>query len=256
MRNIKLTLAYDGSNYHGFQEQRGSGLPTIQETLEWSLGKLAGRRIQVIGAGRTDAGVHARGQVVNFDAAGWSIPAGRIPLALNGILPDDIVALEAVSVRPEFHARFAALAKTYLYVVYNNRLPCPFRRRYAYFVPRQLDCRAMEQAARYLAGTFDFKSFQAAGTPVKSTVRTMYMVRVEQLEDTIHFTFRGNGFLYNQVRIMVGTLLQVGRGKTSVSAVSDILAARDRTLAGPTVPPQGLYLEQVEYPPGLESGRK
>ncbi|HHW42884.1 tRNA pseudouridine(38-40) synthase TruA [Desulfofundulus thermobenzoicus] len=248
MRNIKLTIAYDGTNYHGFQEQRGTGLVTIQEVLEKCLSRLAGRPVRVIGAGRTDAGVHARGQVVNFDAAGWGIPAGKIVLALNGVLPPDMAALHAEEVPPGFHARFSARTKTYRYTIYNSRIPSPFWRLYSYFVPRPLDVAAMKQAAAHLVGRHDFASFQAAGSPVKDTVRTLFEAAVEREgEEVIHLVFRGDGFLYNMVRIMVGTLVEVGLHKRDPVEVTTILAARNRVLAGPTVPPQGLCLERVEY---------
>lgn len=248
MGSLKLTLAYDGTAYHGFQEQRGSGLATIQEVLEQCLGKLAGHRVQVVGAGRTDARVHARGQVVSFPAAGWPVPVNRITPALNGLLPDDIVVVKAEEVAPEFHARFDAVAKTYHYYIFTGRLPCPFQRLYAYYLSRPLDAELIRQAAEYLVGTFDFKAFQAAGATTKTSVRTIYAAAVEQQGDMLSFSFRGDGFLYNQVRIMVGTLIQVGWRKIPVTAIPEIIATGNRTLAGPTVPPRGLFLEQVEYP--------
>lgn len=248
LRNIKLTIAYDGTNYHGFQEQRGTGLVTIQEVLENCLGRLCGRKVRVIGAGRTDAGVHARGQVVNFNAGDWKIPTERIVLALNDILPRDIAVLTAQEVGENFHARFSALSKTYLYTIYNSRIPSPFWRLYSYFVPRYLDVTAMNLAVRELVGRHDFASFQAAGRPVKSTVRTLFEAEVcREGEELIYLTFRGDGFLYNMVRIMVGTLLEVGLGKRVPGDIASILAARDRTRAGPTVPAAGLCLERVEY---------
>jgi tRNA pseudouridine38-40 synthase len=247
LRNIKLTVAYDGTNYHGFQEQRGTGLATIQEILELSLGRLAGRRVQVIGAGRTDAGVHARGQVVNFDAAGWPIPVERIPLAVNGILPGDIVVTEAREVGNDFHARIAARSKTYRYTIWNNRIPSPFHRLYSSFVPVPLDAEAMLAACAYLVGTHDFKCFQAAGATVKTTVRTLYRAEVIREESLVRLVFKGNGFLYNMVRIMAGTLVQVGLGKADPESVRRILDSRQRALAGPTMPPHGLCLKSVEY---------
>lgn len=247
MRNIKLVVAYDGTNYHGFQEQRGTGLPTVQETLEKCLAHLAGRRVQVIGAGRTDAGVHARGQVVNFDAAGWPIPVERIPLAMNGMLPGDIVVNCAEEVPGDFHARFSARSKTYRYSIWNDRFPSPFYRLYSSFLPVPLDVEAMSAAAVHLLGRHDFKCFQAAGATVKNTVRTLWRADIRREGPLIHFVFTGNGFLYNMVRIMVGTLVQVGTGKTPPERVKLVLASRDRNEAGPTMPPQGLCLEQVEY---------
>ncbi|SFR05018.1 tRNA pseudouridine(38-40) synthase TruA [Desulfoscipio geothermicus] len=247
MRNVKLTVAYDGTNYHGFQEQRGTGLATVQEELENCLCKLAGRRVQVVGAGRTDSGVHARGQVVNFDAGEWPIPVQRIPLAANGVLPGDIVVVAAEEVPADFHARFSARAKTYRYSIWNDRIPSPFHRLYSTFWPVPLDVEAISAACSCLIGRHDFKCFQAAGSPVINTVRTLNRVEVTREGPLVMFTFNGDGFLYNMVRIMVGTLVQVGLGKIKPETVKMILESRDRLQAGPTMPPQGLCLEYVEY---------
>lgn len=247
MRNIKLTVAYDGTAYHGFQEQRGTGLPTVQEELERCLSGLAGKKVQVIGASRTDAGVHARGQVINFDAGEWNIPTGRIPPALNGILPEDIAVLSAEDAGADFHARFSARWKEYRYTVHNSRRPDPFLRRYSCFFPRPLDLGAMREAAGRLEGRHDFSAFKAGGTPVKSAVRTLYRAVIDSGGDLIELTFRGDGFLHHMVRIITGTLLEVGLGKYPPAAVSGILASGDRTRAGPTAPPQGLCLIRVEY---------
>lgn len=247
MRNIKLIIAYDGTNYHGFQEQRGTGLVTVQEVIEKSLSALAGKRIQIIGAARTDAGVHARGQVINFDASGWNIPTIRIPLAINGVLPEDIVVLAAKDVYPDFHSRYNAFAKTYRYTLYNDKFSSPFWRLYSYFIPRPLDLRAMKKAAGILEGNHDFVSFQASGAVVKNTVRTIFKIGVKKEGSLVYLTFRGNGFLYNMVRIMAGTLLEVGLGKRAPEKIEQILMSRDRTMAGPTAPARALCLEQVEY---------
>jgi len=247
LRNIKLTVAYDGTNYHGFQEQRGTGLQTIQEVIEHRLGRLAGRRVQVIGAGRTDAGVHAQGQVVNFDATGWPIPAERLALAINGMLPADIVIKDAREVGEDFHARRSAKAKTYIYSIWNNRIPSPFVRLYSSFLPVHLNDEAMSAACAYLIGTHDFKCFQAAGATVKTSVRTLYRVEVIRNGCQVCFIFKGDGFLYNMVRIMTGTLLQVGMGKISPYFIEEVLDSRQRSQAGPTMPPHGLCLESVEY---------
>ncbi len=245
--NIKLTIAYDGTDYYGFQEQRGSGLPTVQERLEGALSKLAKQPIQVIGAGRTDSGVHARGQVVNFKCDSWPVPLNKTPLALNSILPDDIVVTLAEQVPEDFHSRFSAKGKTYRYTIYNHPIPNPFVRRFALHEPRPLDVKAMNKGAGYLVGTHDFKSFQAQGTPVKSTIRTISAASVERDGNHVILNFTGNGFLYNMVRIMTGTLIDVGLGKIEPEMVKDILLARDRTKAGMTVPPQGLCLMEVYY---------
>ncbi len=242
-----MIIAYDGTGYHGFQEQRGTGLPTVQEELEKCLSGLAGRKVQVIGAGRTDAGVHARGQVVNFDARGWNIPTDRIPLAMNGVLPEDIAVVDAEEVPEDFHARFSARWKEYRYSVHNSRRPDPFLRRYSYFFPRPLDLEAMREGAGHLRGRHDFSAFKAEGTPVRSAVRTLYEIRVERSGGMIGLVFRGDGFLHHMARIITGTLLEVGLGKYPPSEVAGILASGDRTRAGPTAPPQGLCLMKVYY---------
>lgn len=247
MRNIKLTVAYDGTRYHGFQEQRGTGLPTIQEELEKALQLLSGKVIRLVGAGRTDSGVHARGQVVNFDAGDWRIPTDRIPLAMNSRLPVDIAVLSARDVPEDFHARFSAVAKTYVYSIYNSRVPDPLLRRFTYFVPRMLDDGVMAGAGAMLVGRHDFSAFKAEGTPVKSTVRTIYSLNVGRQGNIIKITVRGDGFLYNMVRIIAGTLLEVGLGKQSPEYLLAVLKSKRRELAGATVPPQGLCLLEVEY---------
>ncbi|MCL0106426.1 tRNA pseudouridine(38-40) synthase TruA [Peptococcaceae bacterium] len=247
MKNIKLIVAYDGTNYHGFQEQKGTGLDTIQEVLEKALPKLTKREIKIIGAGRTDAGVHARGQVVNFKCDDWPIPLTKTALAVNALLPNDIAVLKAELVPLDFHARFSAISKTYCYRVYNERILDPFVARYALHEPRRLDVQAINEACQYLIGEHDFKSFQSKGTPVKTTIRKLTQARADKEGKLVKFIFSANGFLYNMVRIMVGTLIQVGLLKIKPEALRDILEAKDRTKAGPTAPPQGLFLERVEY---------
>lgn len=247
MKNIKLTVVYDGTNYHGFQEQRGTGLATVQEVLENTLSKIAKRPVQIIGAGRTDAGVHAQGQVVNFRCENWPVPTEKIHLAMNTMLPDDIKVLKAEDVPLDFHSRFSATAKTYRYSIYNHRISSPLHRLYCYYEPRILDIDAMRQGAQCLLGTHDFKSFQAQGTPVKDTIRTIYRADVVYESPVIHIYIRGNGFLYNMVRIIVGTLVEIGMGKIKPEEMATIITARNRTLAGTTVPPQGLCMMEVEY---------
>lgn len=247
MRNIKLVVAYDGTAYHGFQEQRGTGLPTIQEELEKQLSGLAGKDVQIYGSGRTDAGVHAQGQVVNFNAQGWNIPTQRIPLALNGVLPPDIAVLSAEDAVEDFHARFSAKIKEYRYSIHNHRVPNPMLRRYSYFFPRPLDLEAMREAADYLVGRHDFSSFKAEGTPVKNTVRNLFEISIETRGELVDIIFRGEGFLHHMVRIMTGTFLDVGIHKYPPVMVQEIRDSKDRTRAGATAPPQGLCLMKVTY---------
>ncbi len=247
MRKIKLTVAYDGTAYSGFQKQSGSGLRTIQSELENALSVLAKRPVPIVGAGRTDAGVHALGQVVHFETGAWTIPTERIVLALNARLPDDIAAVSAEEVEPDFHARYSAVAKTYVYSIYNRKIPSPFRRLYSYHFPWPLDVDAMQQAAGHLVGQHDFSSFQASGRPVKSAVRTLFGAEVVTDKPMVRIVVRGDGFLYQMVRIIAGTLIEVGRGRLDPDMLPGIIASRDRSRAGQTAPPHGLRLERVEY---------
>lgn len=248
MGNIKVTVAYDGTNYYGFQEQRGTRFQTVQGILEKCISKLAGKEIRVIGAGRTDSGVHARDQVVNFDPGRWPIPIERVAYALNSQLPRDIVALEAVEVPDSFHARFSAVAKSYRYTIYNGRIHSPFLRLYSYHIPQPLDAGAMLAGAGYLVGRHDFSAFRALGTPVKTTVRNLYEAGVSREGDLVYVDVRADGFLYHMVRMISGTLIRVGLGKLRPEEVADILASRDSMRGGPTAPARGLCLEKVEYP--------
>ncbi len=256
MGNIKLTIAYDGTNYHGFQEQCGTGFKTVQEVLENKLSRLAGRQVRITGAGRTDAGVHARGQVVNFDSGTWTIPPQRVACALNGMLPDDIAALESAAVPGSFHARFSATAKLYRYTIYNGKMPVPFHRLYSYHIPRPLDVAVMRAAARHLVGKHDFKAFRALGTPVKTTVRTLFDAAVSQKDGMVFIDLRADGFLYHMARMIAGTLIRVGLGRLPAAGISEILAGSDRFRAGPTAPARGLCLEKVEYPENYDIAQK
>ncbi|MBO8129579.1 MAG: tRNA pseudouridine(38-40) synthase TruA [Peptococcaceae bacterium] len=247
MRNIKLTIAYDGTRYHGFQKQSGSGLPTIQATLEQYLTILAKDAVKVIGAGRTDAGVHARAQVVSFFLPARGIPTAKIVPALQGLLPGDIAAVAAEEVDQSFHARYSAVAKTYSYTIYHAPVPSPFWRLYSLYVPHHLSIDAMRRAARCLVGEHDFSSFQNTGRPVASATRTLFRADVEEDPPLVRLVFKGNGFLYQMVRIMTGTLLEIGRGKLLPEEMETIIKARDRRAAGPTAPAHGLCLEKVEY---------
>ncbi|MBQ3972265.1 MAG: tRNA pseudouridine(38-40) synthase TruA [Selenomonadaceae bacterium] len=244
-RNIRLTVAYDGTNYHGFQRQRPP-VVAVQNVLEAKLQTVFGDSIELAASGRTDAGVHAYGQVVNFFTDG-RIPVERIPLAVNSLLPDDIVVLEAAEADFDFSARHSAKSKTYIYRIQRGSFPNPFTRNYAWYVGRPLDIHAMREALAMVLGTHDFTSFRASGGAPMSPVRTMYRAEIGEKGDLLEITIHGNGFLYHMVRNMVGTLVNVGLGRISVAGFREILEARDRKKASPTAPPQGLYLFSVEY---------
>ncbi|HHU33444.1 MAG: tRNA pseudouridine(38-40) synthase TruA [Zhaonellaceae bacterium] len=247
MKRIKLTLSYDGTEYNGWQIQtKPFGVKTIQGTLEDRLRRLTGEEIKVVAAGRTDAGVHALGQVVHFDT-GSSIPVDRYPMALEGLLPQDIVPLKAELVDDTFHARYSAKGKTYQYTMDQGVSPHVFWRRFAYHYPFPLNLDAMKEAAKLLIGTHDFTSFCASGSSVKDFTRTITSCLLWQEGQFLHFQVSGNGFLYNMVRIMGGTLLEVGRGKIGPRQITDIIKAKSRNAAGPTLPPQGLCLMKVDY---------
>ena len=244
-RNIRLTVAYDGTNYHGFQRQRPP-VTAVQNVLEAKLETVFGDSVELAASGRTDAGVHAYGQVVNFFTDG-KIPVERVPLAVNSLLPDDIVVLEAAEAGEDFSARHSARSKTYVYRIQRGRLPNPFTRNYAWHVGFPLDVKAMGEALASLRGTHDFTSFRASGGAPMSPVRTMYRAELAERGDMLEVVLHGNGFLYHMVRNIVGTLVNVGQGRLSPAGFREILEARDRRKASPTAPPQGLYLYSVEY---------
>lgn len=248
MRNIKLTIEYDGTNYHGFQTQDApKRLPTIQDHLEAALSKITKEDIKINGSGRTDAGVHARGQVVNF-LTNCTIAIERVVDALNSTLPFDIVVLKAEEVNVDFHARYSAKRKTYQYFIFNRRTRDAFSYKYSHHIPWKLDLVAMVEAAKYIIGTHDFTTFKASGSSVKDNVRTVIDLKLEQTGPMIIIEITANGFLYNMVRIIVGTLIKVGSGKLQPDDVKTIIAKKDRKLAGLTAPPNGLVLKSVEYP--------
>lgn len=245
MKRVKLTVAYDGTNYCGWQVQP-NGL-AVQEVLNRCLSELLGEQITTIGASRTDAGVHALGNVAVFDTE-TRMPADRISYALNTRLPEDIKIRESREVPLDFHPRFQQTVKTYEYKIYNHRFPDPTRRLYTYFYYYPLDVKKMQEAADYLVGEHDFKSFSTYKPEVESTVRTIYDLQVERQEDVITIRIRGNGFLYNMVRIIAGTLIRVGGGFYPPGHVQTILEGRNRELAGETARPEGLTLVKIEYP--------
>ena len=238
-------VAYDGTNYCGWQVQP-NGI-TVQEVLNQALSDLFAKKTACIGASRTDAGVHALGNVAVFDTDA-RMPADRIAFALNTRLPADIRIQGSSEVPPDFHPRFTATVNTYEYRILNRTFADPTRRLNSYFWYGPLDVDAMRQAASYLVGMHDFKSFATAKPEVTDTVRTIYETSLEKEDDLIRFRITGNGFLYNMVRIITGTLLEVGKGDYPPEKVKEILAAKDRKMAGATARPEGLTLVQIRYP--------
>lgn len=241
---VCLTVAYDGTNYHGWQLQP-NGI-TIESVLNQALSDLLQENITVIGAGRTDAGVHSLGNVAVFDTH-TRMPAEKISYALNQRLPEDVVVQESKEVKADFHPRHCESTKTYEYRILNREFKDPTRRNNTYFYHHPLDVEKMKQAAEYLTGEHDFKSFCSIHAVVETTVRTIYSIEVQKEEDVISIRIRGNGFLYNMVRIIAGTLVQVGGGIIEPKEVRQILAAKDRSAAGPTAPACGLTMIGIEF---------
>ena len=241
---VFIKIEYDGTDYCGWQIQPNQ--ITVQEEIEKAIEKLTGEKCSVTGSGRTDSGVHALGQIAHFDTSS-TIPANKFANALNQYLPNDIKVLESWQVEDSLHARYSAKKKTYQYNIYISRHARPLYDRYFARVEYALDVDKMSEACKYFIGKHDFACFLASGSEVKDTVREIYSAEVKRVEDKITFTVCGNGFLYNMVRIMVGTLVKVGQGKLAVEEVGDILASKSREKAGFTMPPQGLTLIKVEY---------
>lgn len=245
MKRIKLIVAYDGTNYHGWQVQNNG--ETIESMLNAALRDLTGEDICVLGASRTDAGVHAMGNVAVFDTEA-RMPGDKFVYALNQRLPEDIRVQHSCEVPPDFHPRYQDTVKTYEYRILNREFPLPAYRLNAHFTYRALDEARMQQAADLLIGEHDFQSFCAAGAQVKSTVRTIYDVKVLRDGDLLTIRITGNGFLYNMVRIIAGTLMKVGCGEWEPAYIQEILDAKDRMKAGPTAPAKGLTLVEIRYP--------
>lgn len=245
MRNFKLLLAYDGSRYRGWQ-RLGDSEQTIQGKLEATLSRILGQPVEVSGSGRTDAGAHAAGQVANFHAE-TDLDCDTICKDLQHYLPEDIGVLELTDAEPRFHSRLNACRKTYLYRIWNSERPCVFERKYVWTLPERLDLEAMQAAAQKFVGTHDFRAFCSNKRYKKSTVRTIYEFEVLRCGEELRFSVTGDGFLYNMVRIMVGTLLSVGRGEMTADAVENIFDGRVRAAAGETVPARGLCLMEVQY---------
>lgn len=245
-RNIKLILEYDGTNYHGWQSQAGSGKPTIQGTLEKAIKAVAGHDCGTYSSGRTDAGVHAFGHVVNFHACN-SIPSHAWAPALNHHLPPDIRVLASEEVPEDFHARYSALSKVYKYRILNRRAPSALYRHYAWHVNPSLKLRPMREAAASLLGRNDFSAFRGSGCGAKSPVRSLNRLEIKKTGDFVELWFEADAFLQYMVRNITGTLVEVGLGRFSAADVPQILASKDRTKAGRTAPANGLYLITVFY---------
>ena len=246
---VKLTIAYDGTNYVGWQSQV-NGI-AIQDVVNQALSGLFGTEMKTIGASRTDTGVHAEGNVAVFDVE-TRIEVSKIAFALNARLPEDIRIVESKQVPDDFHPRFQKTVKTYEYHILNRTFPDPLLRLYAMHYYYPLDAGKMNEAAAFLVGEHDFASFCASGFSGKTTVRTIYRADVRREDDLIIFTIVGNGFLYNMVRIISGTLIQAGSGEIQPGEMKQILEARDRSAAGPTAIPKGLVLKKIEYPEAEE----
>lgn len=244
MRNIKLTIEYDGTDYHGWQSQINA--TAVQDTVTRAVNGLTGESCSITGSSRTDTGVHALGQVCNFFTES-TIPADKFALALNTKLPKDVVIRKSEEVSNDFHSRFSTTGKKYKYIYFNSTYPSALLRNRAYHVYYPLDTDAMNRAAGYFTGTHDFIAFSATGSSVKTTVRTITQAAVERNGELVEFTVTGNGFLYNMVRIIAGTLVEVGLDRIMPEAIPGIIADLDRKKAGRTAPAQGLYLVEIYY---------
>lgn len=243
-RRIRITIAYDGTRYCGWQVQPNG--TSIQAVLQAAIEDLVGHPIHLTGASRTDAGVHALGQVAVFDTV-MGIAADRFAAAINARLPEDIVVQKSEAVASDFHPRYAKTIKTYKYRILNRPRPLPNERFTSVHVPGILDLEQMREVAMVICGTYDFKSFCSTKTKVKDTVRTIYSADLEEIDGMITLTVTGNGFLYNMVRIIAGTLIDAGFGKTTAVKVQDILADSERIVPGPTAPARGLTLVRICY---------
>ena len=244
MRNVALKLRYDGSAYHGWQVQKYD--VSVAETLEKALAKVCGHPVKLTGCGRTDAGVHALNYCANFRTES-RIPVGRLPYAVNTRLPDDIAVLAALEVPEDFNAILSCIQKEYVYRIMNTRIRDPFLQKRVCFYPAPLDFERMRAAGEAFVGTHDFAAVRSVGTQTKTTVRTVHWCRAEKSGDEIRIAVCANGFLYNMVRAIVGTMVYASHGKLEPEEIPALLEKGDRRLTGPTMPPQGLYLNRVWY---------
>ncbi|MGG7178932.1 tRNA pseudouridine(38-40) synthase TruA [Clostridium paraputrificum] len=244
MRNIKLIIEYDGTNYGGWQKQNNN--KTIQESIEKSIYKVTGEEVNLFGSSRTDAGVHARGMAANF-VTNSKIPEEKFREAINSKLPDDIAIIKSEEVDKEFHARYCSKGKTYSYTIINRYEKVAIGKQYSYHIRDILDIDKMSEACKYFVGTHDFKAFRTAGSSVKTSIRTVSELYIERNCGELKVYITADGFLYNMVRIIVGTLIEVGKGKIEPNDIENIILSGDRTKSGPCVPPNGLILEKVYY---------
>jgi len=244
MRNIKLILEYKGTRYAGWQMQNNA--ITIQQRLNEAIERITGEETKTYASSRTDAGVHALGLCVSFRTS-TRIPVEKLPLAINSALPDDISVVSAQEAELDFHARFSARGKKYIYRIYSRASRSPIHRDYAWHVTRSLDFEAMKEASGHFVGRHDFSAFKATGGSENSSVRTIYSAELIKSGDLIELHISGDGFLYNMVRIIAGTLVYVGLGKIAPCEIPEIISSGDRTKAGKTAPPEGLFLSEVYY---------
>lgn len=245
MRNIKLTIEFDGTRYKGWQKQKE--VATVQGTIEKAIKKITKEEeIELHGSSRTDAGVHAKGMVASFLTKS-RVPAEKFREAINTKLPDDIAIIKSEEVDENFHARFSSKGKMYSYTIVNRVEKVALMRNYSYQVKDELDLQKMKEACKYIVGKHDFNAFKSAGSTVKTSIRTVHKIDIIKKDDIIKIYVSGDGFLYNMVRIIVGTLLEVGKNKIKPEDVKSILDSKDRRNAGPCVPPNGLVLEKVFY---------
>jgi tRNA pseudouridine38-40 synthase len=244
MKNIKITIEYNGSGFSGWQRQL-NGI-SIEEIIDTALSKVTNEKIKLFGASRTDAGVHARGQVANF-ITNSVIPADKYPAVLNGKLPKDIVILQGEEVPLNFHARYHTIGKTYSYTILNRKIRPAYMDNYVAYCQYDLNFENMELACKHFLGTHDFTAFKSKGGSVKTSTRTINKIELLRDDQIIKLIIKGDAFLYNMVRIIAGTLIDVGRGRIPHSNITDIILSKDRTRAGKTAPASGLCLEQIYY---------
>lgn len=244
MKNIVLTVSYEGTNYHGFQKQNNA--TTVQELLEGAIFEITGEKSAIIGCSRTDAGVHAEEYVCNFHT-NTKIPADKIPFALNTVLPDDISCMSGRVAEEDFHARFSAKSKIYEYRIWTAPHKHALSARFSWHYPQKVNVSAMKKAALAFIGEKDFAGFMSTGGQQKTTVKEIYDLKVSKTGDMIKIKIHANGYLYNMVRIIAGTLVYVGNGKIDKNEIEEIIASKDRKRAGITAPPEGLMLKKVFY---------